>query len=104
MKKLWLADVDFTVSVVACGEDMKDVRFNFDIEDVWNDMHHLFADVLFTEIKKPEDLPNDWVDQIPYGEDHEKCSEIMEAMKEAWRKKEKEEYLEKHHLKLDLDV
>lgn len=104
MTKLWLADVEFRVSVVVAGENKSEAEFELDLDDVWSEHRHIHAIADLSPINKFEDLPADWWDQIPYGEDEMICEEILKSIEEARLKKEAEEYRDKFQLKLDLDI
>jgi len=106
MKKLWATDVEFTVTVVSVGDKSRDAEQNVkdDIDGIWAEYHYLYADVCSSPIKQAKDLPADWINQTPYGEDDEVCGSIMEVIEAERKRKEAEERMDKNQLKLDLDT
>lgn len=104
MKKLWATDVEFRVTVVSVGDNSREAEQNVkdDIDGIWSDYNYLYADVCSSIIKEEKDLPSDWRDQLPHGEDDEVCEIIMEAIEEERKRKELEAERDKNQLKLEL--
>lgn len=96
---LWKANIFLDFDVMVASEE--ESKFKFDVEEVISDFRDLIK-IRWTKIQNYDNIPEKWLNCVPYGDNKNTIGEIISETSEELRKKEIFKKMDKNQLKLDI--
>jgi len=96
---LWKANIFLDIDVMVASEEKSNIEF--DVEEAISDFYDQIK-VRWTKIQNYDNIPEKWLNCVPYGDNKNTIGQIVSEISEELRKKEIFEKMDKNQLKMDI--